>query len=130
MANDTVLTQATLDALATYAANNLFSHLTVGTGDDPIDLTSTDLETPVQIGSSDRNKAFETITVTDNFFVLSVKLTATEPDTQPVNLSQAGIQPGTTTTDDLRAGLNYTADTKDNQSQWTLRFTGKIIQGT
>lgn len=130
MANDTVLQQTTMDALATYAANNLFSNVTVGTGDEPFGLTSTDLEAAVQIGVADRNKAFESIDVTDNFFVLSVKLTALEPDTQPVNLGEVGIQSGATTTDDLRAGLVFTADTKDNQSQWTMRFTGKIIQST
>lgn len=124
-----VLTQKVLDEIATYIANNLLSNITVGTGDNAIVLESTDLETAVQIGASDRNKAVDTTTITDNFFVKKFKLLATEPDSQPVSLGEVGIQPGATTTDELKAGFVFNPSTKDNESQWTIRFQGKVIEG-
>jgi hypothetical protein len=126
-----VLTEIILDEVATYIANNLISHLTVGTGDDDIALTTTDLETPVQIGVSDRNKAAVSgsPSITSNSFVQTFKITAPEPDSQPVNLSEVGIQPGATTTDELKAGFTFNPSTKDNESQWTVRFTGTVIEG-
>lgn len=126
-----ILTQKILDEVATYIANNLISHMTVGTGDNVISLTTTDLETPVQIGISDRNKAMEpgSPVVTDNFFVATYKLTTSEPNSQPVNISEAGIQDGATETGNLKAGIIFNASTKDNLSVWTLRFTGKVIEG-
>jgi hypothetical protein len=124
-----VLTQRTLDAVTTHIANNLFPYMTVGKGDNPITLESTDLETPVQIGNSDRNKVSNSTTITDNFFVKEFKLTAPEPDIQPVNLSEVGIQSGLNVTDKLAAGFVFLASTKDNASQWTARMQGKVIEG-
>lgn len=124
-----VLTQELLDEIAVYVANNLLSHATVGIGDDPILTTSTDIETPVQIGAVDRNKAADSISVVDNFMVMKYKLTVAEPDSQPVNISEVGIQPGANTADELKAGVVFLASTKDNASQWTLRFSGRVIEG-
>ena len=123
-----VLTQEILDELAAYIANSLTSHLTVGTGDNPITLASTDLETPVQIGASDRNKAVNDIEVTDNFFVKEYILTTAEPDSQPVNIGEVGIQQGLNVTDKLKAGFIFIPSTKDNNSKWTMRFSGKVIE--
>jgi len=124
-----VLTQITLDAVSTYIVNNLLPYMTVGTGDDPITVSATDIETPVQIGSSDRNKIVDSTTITDNFFVKEFKITSAEPDTQPVNISEVGIQSGLNVTDKLAAGFVFLASTKDNASQWTVRFQGKTIEG-
>jgi len=124
-----VLTQKLLDEITTHIANNLIPNLTTGTGDDAITLTSTDLETPVQIGDTDRNKAAESTTIIDNFFVKSFLLTSAEPDSQPVNLQEFGIQDGLNETAELKAGLVLpVASTKDNLSQWTLRFSGKVLE--
>ena len=128
-----VLTQLLLNDIATDIFNNLIPHLTVGTGDDPIDLISTDIETPVQIGVSDRNKISESVgsAVTDNFFVKKYKLTATEPNSLPVNLQEFGIQDGINESTKLKAGfvLN-TASTKDNTSQWIIRFSGRVVEAS
>jgi len=123
-----VLTQLILDEVRA-AIVPLLSFLTVGTGDDAITLASTDIETPVQIGVADRNKALDTDESTDNFIVLKFKLTAAEPDTQPVNLSEVGIQDGVTETSNLKAGFIFSASTKDSDSQWTVRFSGRVIEG-
>jgi len=124
------LTQTILDEIADYIANQLTSHLTVGTGDNAITLASTDLETPVQIGVADRNKSAESVTVTDNFFSKEYILTTGEPDTQPVNIGEVGIQPGADTTDELKVGFVFTASTKDTDSKWTIRLSGKVIEET
>lgn len=127
-----VLTQIVLDEIASYIYNNLVSHICVGTGDNPILLTSTDLETPVQIGAANRNKAEESgeSTLTDNFFVKKFKLNAVEPNSLPVNLSEVGIQNSATETDNLKAGFVFDASTKDNTSQWIIRFNGRVVEGS
>jgi len=127
-----VLTQIVLDEIATYIYNNLVGFLTVGTGDNAIALTSTDLETPVQIGAVDRNKAEESgeSTLVDNFFTKKFKLNAVEPNSLPVNISEAGIQNSATETDNLKAGFIFNASTKDNQSQWVIRFNGRVVEGS
>ena len=67
--------------------------------------------------------------MTDNFFVLSWKLTATEPNALPVNLTTVGIQDGANETGNLKAGHTFNASTKDNQSVWTIRLSGGVIEG-
>ena len=34
----------------------------------------------------------------------------------------------TTETGNLKAAFDFNASTKDNQSQWTVRFSGKVIE--
>lgn len=123
-----VLTQKILDE-SRVAIVALLTHITTGTGDDAITLQTTDLETPVQIGASDRNKALDADESVDNFISLKWKLTSQEPNSQPVNLSEVGIQDGLNETANLKAGYVFNASTKDNDSQWTIRFTGKVIEG-
>lgn len=128
-----VFTQLLLNEVALNIFNNLIPHLTTGTGDDPIDLTTADLETPVQIGVSDRNKGSESSesSVTDNFFVQKYKLTATEPNSLPVNLQELGIQDGLNESTKLKAGFVLNAaSTKDNTSQWVIRFSGRVVEGS
>ena len=122
--------QATLDAMATALAATL-THLTVGTGDDAIQLSTTDLETAVQIGSSDRNKAIDSNSVTDNSFQVTATLQATEPNSQPVNLRELGFQSGLNTSNDLRLALILpSSQTKDNASRWTIRASGSVEEQT
>lgn len=123
-----VLTQLLLNEIRA-AVVPLLSFMTCGTGDNVITLASTDIETAVQIGAADRNKALDTDESTDNFIVLKFKLTAAEPDTQPVNLSEVGIQDSVTETANLKAGFVFNASIKDSDSQWTVRFSGRVIEG-
>lgn len=123
-----VLTQKILDE-ARAAIVPLISHITVGTGAAAITLDTTDLETPVQIGAVDRNKLVNTDESVDNFISLKWKITSTEPDTQPVNLSEVGIQDGLNETANLKAAFIFGVSTKDDDSQWTIRFTGRVIEG-
>lgn len=124
-----VLTQSILDNTANYVGVTELTFLTVGEGNDPIALDTTDLETPVQIGASDRNKAIDSVTITDNFFEVEWIITAPEPETQPVNLSEVGVQSGLNVNDDLKLGFPFFASTKDNASQWRVRLSGRVIEG-
>lgn len=124
-------TDLLLDETASYVANNLLPYLTVGTGTAALNSSSTDITSAVQIGSSDRNKAPESISVVDNSFVLTFKLTSMEPDSQPVNISEVGIQgDGNTvdTDDELKSYYVFDASTKDNASQWTIRYSGRVVE--
>ena len=127
-----VLTNKILNEIADYIYNNLISHITVGTGNNTIALTSTDLETPVKIGAVDRNKVEESegSSVTDNFFVKKFKLNAVEPNTLPVNISEVGIQDGANEDSNLKAAFVFNASTKDDQSQWVIRFNGRVVEGS
>ena len=128
-----VYTNLLLSEVASYIFNNLIPHITVGTGDEPITLQSTDLESPVQIGASDRNKAREASesSVSDNFFILKFKLTATEPNSLPVNLQEFGIQEGINESTQLKAAhILNAASTKDNTSQWVIRFSGRVVESS
>lgn len=120
--------QRILNETASYLVNNYFKYLTVGTGDNPITLTTTDLESPVQIGASDRNKARDSFTLTENAFKVKFTLQAPEPNSQPVNIGEVGCQSGLNTTDELEVGYVFLPSTKDNLSKWKLRMSGRVVE--
>jgi len=126
-----VLTQILLNEIAA-SVFDLIDYVTVGTGDAKINLASTDIETPVQIGASNRNKIADEAdsSVTDNFFVKKFKLLATEPNSQPVVIGEVGLQDGANETSNLKAGFVITPLTKDVASQWIIRFNGKVIESS
>lgn len=123
-----VLTQKILNDVTSYLVANHFQYLTVGTGDNPITLETTDLESPVQIGSSDRNKIYDSITQNENAFNIKFSLQAPEPDSQPVNIGEFGIQTGANVDDELEAGFVQLSSTKDNLSKWNIRYSGRVIE--
>ena len=123
-----VLTQRILNAVATNLVDNHFQFLTVGTGDNPITTSSTDLESAVQIGASNRNKARDSETITDNAFQLFFSLSASEPNSQPVNIGEVGTQTSLTKTDELESAFVFLPSTKDNLSKWNIRMSGRVIE--
>ena len=130
MATDEVnFTQETLDLLTSYIANNVLNYLTTGTGSAGTTLTSEDLESPVDIQAGIRNLLPLTITTNGNFFRLKFRLTSAMPQSLPVDLQEFGMMQTSTATSGMVFGWTQpVANTKDNQSQWDLTLSGRVVE--
>jgi 2-phospho-L-lactate guanylyltransferase (CobY/MobA/RfbA family) len=129
MADEVNLTQETLNLVMQYVRDNLFLYLATGTGNNAITLTSEDLESPVQTGSSQRNIPSASTSTMNNFVRFKFRLTSAMPYALPVSLQEFGLHKTATATSDLVAGWTLpVANTKDNQSQWDVTISVRAVE--
>ncbi len=108
-----------------------YDFMSTGTSGAALNDADVDLTSPVQIGSSDRNKVSEsgstTSFVENEVFVKTFLLNTVEPNSLPVNLQEFGLQKTVTGTIDMasRTTLNVSV-TKDNTISFRIRFQGRV----
>ena len=126
-----------VDQILNDAMRNIFSTykwISVDTGTTSISNTATNLTnggTQIGISAALFNKVYESGS-TDSLLngrsaVWKWKLTAGEPNTQPINIGQIGLMKSLVAGASLGIGAKLPiAKTKDNQSQWVIRMTSKM----
>ena len=109
-----------------------YNYFCVGSGDTATSGDQVDLEYPIAIFTGDptnRNKVYESGSVSGNRFTLTFRLASLEPSGQPLTIKELGAFASQTDQDDL--GTRFvlpTGQTKDNTSEWVFRVTGEIME--
>lgn len=123
MADQLVIADVALDELRDHIKNT-YTYISVGTGTTAPTTSDTDLQTPVTITTSTRNKTYQTVDTTLGTGKLRFDhwLATTEPQTQPVTINEIGLISSSDGTGTLLYRVVLASGlTKDNTQEWIIK---------